>query len=353
MISRREFVTIPFAVAAGMSLRWRDDCSDFTMPNDTPNSRQLYPGVYQVESLFGGRNLFQYLFVGDNIVLLDTGLAYTPEHTIFPAMKKLGLEPQRLNLAITSHADGDHQGGNDAIKHAVPTAWLACGDADRAMVEDPRTLWEQRYNFLKQDYGVGIDPEPSPDVGKPRQMDLTFAGGERIRIQRDWDLELLHVPGHSHGHLALLDRKQKVAFAGDAIHGQGCPRADGAMALPVTYYYVDAYLSTLRLFENLPIETLYSGHWPTLRGAEIRDFIAVSRQTVQTFDQVILTQLAAHPRGVGMQELIDAIGNAFSDWPKDTLVFAMFAVKGHLDRLVEYGKAREIRDSRPFKWVPA
>jgi glyoxylase-like metal-dependent hydrolase (beta-lactamase superfamily II) len=279
-------------------------------------------------------------------VLLDTGLAYTPEQTIFPAIRQRGIEPQQISLAITTHADGDHQGGNDAIKRAAATARLACGDADRAMVEDPRTLWKRRYNFLKQDYGVGI-------VGKLRQMDLTFAGGERIRIGRDWDLEVLHVPGHSHGHLALLDRKHKVAFAGDAIHGQGCPRADGAMALPVTYYYVDPYLSTLRLFENLPIETLYTGHWPTLRGAEVGDFIAVSRQTVQTFDQVILTKLAEHPRGAGMQELIDSVGNAFSDWPKDTLVFAMFAVKGHLDRLVEYGKAREISDDRPFKWVSA
>ena len=352
MLSRREFVTTSFTVAAGISLGAPDD-ADFSMPNDIPRSSQLYPGVYQIDSLFGGRNLFQYLFVGDNIVLVDTGLAYTPEQTIFPAIKRLGIEPQQISLAVTTHADGDHQAGNDAIKRAAPATWLSCGDADRAMVEDPRTLWEQRYNFLRQDYGVGIDPEPSPDAGKPREMDMTFTGGERIRIQRDWDLEVLHVPGHSHGHLTLLDRKHKAAFAGDAIHGQGCPRADGAMALPVTYYYVDPYLSTLRLFENLPIETLYTGHWPTLRGAEIQDFIAVSRQTVQTFDRVILTKLAENPQGVGMQELINAIGDAFSDWPKETLVFAMFAVKGHLDRLEEYGKVREIKDGRPFKWVPA
>ena len=314
-------------------------------------SNELYPGVYQIHSLFGGRNLFQYLFVGDNIVLLDTGLAYTPERTIFPAIKRLGIEPPKISLAITTHADADHQGGNDAIKRAAPATWLACGDADRAMVEDPRTLWDQRYNFLKRDYGVGIDPEPSPDMGKPRPMDITFAGGERIRLHNDWEMEVLHVPGHSHGHLALLDRKHRVAFAGDAIHGQGCPGAEGTMALPVTYYDVDAYLSTLRFFENLPIKTLYTGHWPTMRGAEIRDFIAVSRQTVQTFDEVILTKLAERPQGTEIPKLIDAIGRAFVDWPRDTLVFVMFALKGHLDRLVEYGKAREIRDARPFRWV--
>ena len=313
--------------------------------------RQLYSGVYQIQSLFGGRNLFQYLFVGDNTVLLDTGLAYTPEQTIFPAMKQLGIAPEQINLAITTHADGDHQGGNDAIKRASPRTWLSCGLADRPMVEDPRTLWDQRYNFLKQDYGMGIDPEPSPDVGKPRRIDLCFTGGEKIRVDADLDLEVLHVPGHSRGHLALLDRKHRVAFAGDAIHGRGCPHADGTMALPVTYYYVDPYLSTLRLFEELPIDTLYSAHWPTLHGAEISEFIAESRLTVQTFDEIILATLANRPAGVAMQELIDKIGNAFADWPKDTRVFIMFALKGHMDRLVEQGRLHEVKTTRPFMWA--
>ena len=352
-ITRRRFVASSFAATVGAAGLTATGSSEVPQGTETPRARQLYPGVYQIASLFGGRNLFQYLFVGDNIVLLDTGLAYTPERTIFPALKELGIQPEQMNLAITTHADGDHQGGNDGIKRTSPRTWLACGEADRAMVEDPRTLWDQRYNFLKQDYDVGIDPEPSPDVGKPRRMDVCFAGGERIRLRNDWDLEVLHAPGHSHGHLALLDRKQKVAFSGDAIHGRGCPNADGTMALPVTYYYVDDYLSTLRLFDNLPIETLYTGHWPTLRGAQIRDFIAESRQTVQTFDEVILAKLADRPEGVGMQELIDAIGNAFGDWPKETRVFIMFALKGHLDRLAEQGRVREIKNVRPFKWVRA
>ena len=40
---------------------------------------ELDRNVYQIRSLFGGRNLFQYLFVGDNIVLVDTGIATTPD----------------------------------------------------------------------------------------------------------------------------------------------------------------------------------------------------------------------------------------------------------------------------------
>ena len=62
---------------------------------------ELYPGVYQIQSLFGGRNLFQYLFVGDNCVVVDTGISETPEKVIFPYMDRLGLAPTRLTLALT------------------------------------------------------------------------------------------------------------------------------------------------------------------------------------------------------------------------------------------------------------
>jgi glyoxylase-like metal-dependent hydrolase (beta-lactamase superfamily II) len=300
---------------------------------------ELYPHVYQIQSLFGGRNLFQYLFVGDNTVLVDTGIAPTPEQVVFPYMDSLELSPSRLTLAVTTHADMDHQGGNDAIKRVSPGTWLSCGAADRDLVED-----------LRADHEVGFDPVPPPDAGKARRMDLCFTGGEIIRLRDGWHLEVLHVPGHSHGHLALYDPLHKTAFVGDAIHGRGCPYATGGMAIPVTYYYIDIYLSTLRYFEHLPIDTLYSGHWPTMRGEEIRDFIAESRQTVELLERVILTSLEKHRPGLTLKELIDAVASAVGDWPPDSLVLAMFPVKGHLDRLEEQGKIRALRGTRPLKW---
>src|SRR2546422_1042710 len=169
---------------------------------------ELYKNVFQIQSLFGGRNLFQYLFAGANFVLVDTGIATTPEETILPYLDRLKISPERLTLVVVTHPDLDHQGGNDAMKRAAPRACLACGLADRALVEDPRALFDQRYNFLKEDHGVGFDPDPWPEAGKPRRVDLCFAGGESIRVADDWELEVLHVPGHSRGHLALYDRKK-------------------------------------------------------------------------------------------------------------------------------------------------
>ena len=45
---------------------------------------EIFRHVYQIASLVGDRNLFQYLFVGDNVVLLDTGASDTPSETISP-----------------------------------------------------------------------------------------------------------------------------------------------------------------------------------------------------------------------------------------------------------------------------
>ena len=184
-------------------------------------------------------------------------------------------------------------------------------------------------------------------------MDITFSGGERIRLTDDWELEVLHVPGHSHGHLALYDSKHKAAFVGDAIHGCGCPKAEGGMAIPVTYYYVDAYLSTLRYLECLEINALYSGHWPIMTGEEIRDFITDSRRTVDIFDLAILASLKSHLSGLTMNELIDVVANAAGDWPKDSWSLAMFPVKGHMDRLEQLNKVRAVRGTRPVKWTLA
>ncbi len=314
---------------------------------------ELYKNVHQIQSLYHERNLFQYLFAGSKILLVDTGIAETPNKVILPYLDGLKIRPQQLSLVVVTHADLDHQGGNDAIKDASPHTWLSCGAADQQMIEDPHALYKLRYNFLAEAHGIGFDSVPSPQAGRARRIDLCFSGGERIRLDKDWELEVLHVPGHSYGHLALYDRKHKAAFVGDAIHGRGCPKAAGGIAIPVTYYYVDIYLSTLRYFESLPIDVLYSGHWPTMRGDEIRDFIAESRQTVELLDRTILSALDRQASALTLKELIDTASNAVGDWPKEHCQLAMFPVKGHMDRLEQQGKVRALRGARPVKWTRA
>src|ERR1044071_4232771 len=98
---------------------------------------ELFPHIHQIASSVGDRNLFQYLFVGDNIILLDSGASYTPAEVILPFLHKQGIAPSRLTIAINTHADADHHGGNAALKEASGEILLACGDPDKAMIENP------------------------------------------------------------------------------------------------------------------------------------------------------------------------------------------------------------------------
>ncbi len=314
---------------------------------------ELYPGAYQIQSLYGGRNLFQYLLTGDNTILIDTGISSTPEKVIFPFMDGLRLKPQSLTFAVTTHADLDHQGGNDSIKRVSSSTLLGCGEGDRELVEHPQTLFDRRYNHLKAAHEVGVDSALMPDAGRPRKMDITFSGGERIRLKDDWVLEVLHIPGHSQGHLGIYDPKHRCAFTGDAVQGSGCPKAAGGTAIPVTYYRVDIYLSTIRYLENLKLDALYTGHWPIMRGEEIHDFFADSRRTVETFDHVILESLRKNPRGLTMKELINAVAEAAGDWPADGQFLAMFPIKGHMERLEKIGRVCVLADQHPVRWIMA
>jgi len=312
---------------------------------------ELYKNVFQIQSLYGGRNLFQYLFVGQNIVLVDSGIANTPADVIFPFLDRMGLPPQSLSLVVTTHPDLDHQGGNSSIKKTSPKTLIACGEEDRALVEDPLTLLRQRYNFAKAEHGVGFEnDEPSPETGETVRIDQTFRGSEEIRLDDDWSLKVLHVPGHSHGHLALYDSTNRTAFVSDAIHGRGCPNADGTMGIPVTYYFVDAYLSTLQYLESLSIDVLFSGHWPTMRGEEIKDFICDSRRMVAFVDQVIQRSLRRCPEGLTLKELMYAVADAVGAWPPETWSLVAFPVSGHLERLERQAKVRKMK-AVPFpRW---
>lgn len=313
---------------------------------------ELYKGAFQIQSEYGGRNLFQYLLAGERSVLIDSGIASTPEKAILPYLDRAKIDPSDLSLLVTTHPDMDHQGGNAAMRRAAPNALLACGEADRELVSDPRNLYARRYNHLRAEHELGFDETPPSGAGSYCRVDIGFRGGEKIALSDGWEVEVLHVAGHSHGHLAIYDRAHKAAFVSDAVHGHGCPKMDGSMAFAVTYYYIDIYLSTLRYLEGLELDSLYSGHWPNMHGEEIGDFLADSRRTVERLDRAILRALEKHQAGLTLKQLLLEARTEFPEWPESTLDLAMFAVKGHLDRL-EQNHSIHAHSGRPVRWTRA
>jgi glyoxylase-like metal-dependent hydrolase (beta-lactamase superfamily II) len=309
---------------------------------------KIFQNVYQIASPVADRNLFQYLFVGDNTVLLDTGASYTPKETIAPYLKQLGIAPSQLTMAINTHADADHHGGNASLKQLAGQVRLACGEQDRLFIENPDRLFTSRYNQWIPDHGVGLGLNAEASswvrmmVGPPQRVDQTFVGGEHIRIDDQRSLQVLHVPGHSDGHLALYDATDKSVYVGDALHGRYCPTATGEPALAPGYFSVLAYLGTLQMLQAFDIEWIYSGHWPTFHGSQVSEFLCESRRFVDNASSLVWKVLEKHPEGVTLRAFMDECGPVLGTWPLSNQWLLMYPMHGHLSLLEQQGRVKKV-----------
>jgi glyoxylase-like metal-dependent hydrolase (beta-lactamase superfamily II) len=315
---------------------------------------ELYPGVHQIRSRFGDRDLLQYVFLGERTVLLDTGIDTTPATAILPYLQGLGVAPRQLHLAITLHPDLDHQGGNAELRQAHPAIALACHELDRALIEDLEALFRRRYEHLVKEHGLGLDPRLRPLAGKPVNIDVALRGGERIHLGPGWELEVWHLPGHSAGHLGLYDSRHRALFSSDAVQAAGCPSVHGGLALAPTYYSVDAYLATIHFLEHKPIEHLYSGHWPDAHGPHVIRFLEESRAFVERAEERVIAELGrAGAAGASLGELACRLGPQLGTWPAETHTILMFALYGHLERLTQRGWAARLPGQLPVRWRSA
>ena len=309
--------------------------------------QELFPGVFLLQGVVGGRPLRLPLLVGaQRALLLDTGCASDVEGFILPALRELGLNPSRLGLIINTHCDLDHTGGNHGLKQVAPQALLCCGDADRQQIEDPQAMYALRYDAYRRDHGICYEGASGDwihsSLGQAQPVDLTLRGGERLRLAPDWEVEVVHLPGHSRGHLGLLDRKHRALYAGDAIHGSQIPDLEGRPALGPTYLYVDQYLDTIRFIENLDIDYYVGCHWPVRRGAEIAAFCAESRGYVEQAERLIIAAMAA-PKT--LKELCLEVGPRLGSWPEAVNLEHCYAFGGHLQRLLGLGRIADLGDS--------
>ena len=116
----------------------------------------------------------------DGVTLVDTGLQADAE-PIAAALRETGAGWPDVTDVVLTHAHADHCGGLSTVTAKAPAA----------------TVWGGRGD----DFPVAT---------------RTVVDGTAIR-----GLRVIATPGHTAGHLCLLDEDHGILFAGDAIGSQG------------------------------------------------------------------------------------------------------------------------------------
>ena len=310
---------------------------------------EIAPGIHQIHCAFGNRRMvFVYLLVGETASLLvDTGCAHNPAQEILPYMRSIGFDPKQLTYILITHSDSDHQGGSAAMRAAAPQAKLLCHKFDRPWIEDTDALIAGRYSQFETDHGIGYGDSGKASIRSDCQsapIDIALMGGEQFRLGPDWEVEAVHTPGHTWGHLGLFDLRSATLVAGEASMWNAILDTDWQPAMPPTYCYVDTYLATQDRLLSMPIDRLASAHWPIQHGPAVREYIAESRNYVLHVEAALL-DYARHNPGFTLREAVDELGPTLGGWPAATNQDFSYGMAGNLDSLTKRGQLRSERSA--------
>lgn len=127
-----------------------------------------------------------------------------PEEAIEPQLRKLGYTPEDVTHVIVSHLHTDHSGG----LFQFPNAQFIIGPGELDYAKNPTP--ESAHLVMENDF-LGDDV---------RNYNWTEINEERHDLFGDGSIELLHLPGHTPGQMAVLVRLpgQNVVLSADVVH---------------------------------------------------------------------------------------------------------------------------------------
>ncbi|WP_020578120.1 MBL fold metallo-hydrolase [Actinopolymorpha alba] len=170
---------------------------------------EIRPGVYRIPTAPWDL-VNSYAFVDDDgqVTLVDTGTKAAPKK-ISAALSWIGSAPSQVTRIVLTHAHPDHAGGLNTLANETG-ADVVAHEADAPSLRSGRTPARDLSSFggrlLERLPGGGFTPTEVAEEFVDGQV-LDVGGG----------LEVVHTPGHSPGHVALLHHRSGILITGDSI----------------------------------------------------------------------------------------------------------------------------------------
>ena len=174
--------------------------------------RRLAEGLYVLSQKKGGRVHAFLLDDGEGLTLIDS-LFDNDAAGVLSAIREIGRKPSDLKHLIATHAHRSHIGGLAALqKLSGAKVWAHEWEADiiagerEAQRVSPWPKAPLRVYYIQLGLALGVDGHLPCDV------DGFLREGDRIG-----PIEVIHMPGHSPGHMGFYWKERNAVFAGDAL----------------------------------------------------------------------------------------------------------------------------------------
>jgi glyoxylase-like metal-dependent hydrolase (beta-lactamase superfamily II) len=148
----------------------------------------------------------------DGLTLIDTTMS-SPADDVDALVKQLGKELRRVAL---THAHGDHVGGVGGVRQRFPAVEVSIAERDAAILAGDKTLLPTEPQTEIKGYFIKVDWKP----------DRLLKPGDRVG-----SLEVVASPGHTPGHVAFLDTRDRSLIAGDAFQTRAGIAVSGDLRL--------------------------------------------------------------------------------------------------------------------------
>lgn len=169
--------------------------------------REIIPNLWQIDEIGDDVHCFLWKW-SEGVTLIDTGYPGKAE-TILAALRKQGYAPHQVRRIIITHADVDHTGSVYALQRATG-APVACHTVEKVYLESPRRRQAASLFLRPILWLLSWVPNFWPAAVTPDQL---LVDGQLLPE----GFTVIHTPGHTPGHIALLHKEQRFLISGDAL----------------------------------------------------------------------------------------------------------------------------------------
>jgi len=218
--------------------------------------KEVIPGVLMVERTWGCN---VYFIPGENATMIDAGFPMD-QRTLQRQVGESDESNGRIGTVVATHYHLDHVGSIGKLKELFGTQVMAHSE-DAGVMEGVVPYERFKLDRLRSIYYAALGPLFKYEhVG----VDVRLTEGDMIDAMGG--LQVIHLPGHTRGSIALYQSERGILFSGDTIRNE-----KGIVEGPPPLFspgIEEAFWCIKEKVLSLGFETLLPGHGsPVIGGA--------------------------------------------------------------------------------------